>query len=130
MYYLAANNTINLDALLIIISIGVILAVGILLSIVLIKLCKTLSRVNCILKKKQADIERTIGNLPDMTENISDAAAEVREIATTVNNITGKVESTVEAVSINNIFAKIPGIAIGVKKAFEFVQNTFMKKDI
>lgn len=119
----ARSISVDLDVLLIVISICVILAVGILLVILLIRLNKTVAKINSIISDKKADIEKTIENLPGLTENISDVAQEAKAVVSSVNNVTNKVESSVKAVSLNGMIGKIPVIIESCKKAFEFVSQ-------
>jgi len=127
MYIIAATN-VDLDVILLILGIVMVAAVGILLIMLLVKLNRTVSKVNTILNNKQKDIQKTISNLPEMTENISDAASKISDIAGSVSNITGKAEAMVSAVSPMNMFGKIPGVFKYARKAFGDAFKNFSSK--
>lgn len=121
--YIIAATTFHVDLELIFLLLG-ILAVGVvgtLLTLVLLKLNRTMSRVDKILKNKQTAIEQTLGNLPDMTENISEASLQIKQVASSVGKITGKAEGAATAVQAGGMIAKITMIMESAKRGFDFV---------
>ena len=130
MNLIAATN-VDLDVILLVVAILVLLVVGLLVIMFLLKLNKAMGQVNKILVNKRKDIERTVGNLPELTENISGAAGKIKDVATSVEKITGKVNSVVDSVpagNAGNIFLKIPVIIESAKRAYEYVSQYFSKK--
>ena len=118
-----AASTVDLDIILLILGILLLLIAGTLLILLLIKLNKTVSDINSILKNKKADIEKTIGNLPDLTDNLSKASGKIKDVASSVENVTDKVGTVVKTVSPGNVFSKVMVMFESAKKAFEYVSS-------
>ena len=128
MYILTAPRTVDLDVVLIMLGILILLVVGVLLIMLLIRLNKTISVINGIVKRREKDIERLIMILPEATENISDMTHSVKNVADSVCNITDRVKGSVDALSPTNIMDKIGVIFQAAKKAFSFARQHMSAK--
>lgn len=95
MNRIALQTVVDLNVVLAVVGILMLVVVGVLLAILLIRLNKTVSKVNQMLDRKQDDIEKTISNLPALTKNIGDVAGEATKTVENVNQITGKVTGVV-----------------------------------
>ena len=121
--YIFATRTVDLDVVLMMLGILVLLAVGILLVMLLIRLNKTVSVFNGILKRREKDIERLIMTLPETVENVNDMTQSVKGVADSVCNITDKVKGSVNVLSPAGMMDKISIIVQSAKKAFSFVRQ-------
>ena len=129
MYILTTSRTtVDLNVVLIMLGILILLIVGALLIMLLMRLNKTLSVINGIVKRREKDIERLIAILPEATENISDMTHSVKNVADSVCNITDRVKGSVDALSPANIMDKIGVIFQAAKKAFSFARQHMSAK--
>lgn len=97
MNRIALLTVVELDIVFTIVGILAVVVIAVLLAILLVRLNKTVSKVNRLLDRKQDDIEQTISNLPALTKNISDVTGEVTKTVATVNGIADQVGGAVSS---------------------------------
>lgn len=123
---IALLAVVDLNIVFTIVGILAVIVLTVLLAILLVRLIQTVSKVNRMLANKQDDIEKTIGNLPDLTKNISDVTGEVTKTVATVNGITDQVSGAVS--SFFRKKPKGPSPFTAAKKVVEVVKSKKTKK--
>jgi methyl-accepting chemotaxis protein len=124
---------ITLDMKILGLFIGIIflIVVGTLLTIALLKFIKLLNKVNGILDNNTKNINNTLQALPEMTENLNEAAITAKRAFGSMNEITdnvnGIVATAAEAEETVGSFANVVAIITNVAG---FIAGLFNKQEL